>query len=383
MFLPQNITLCYNDIISNFLPEGLTMVQINRSTLQVPTNANGKKAALFVLLFVLIAAAGLTYVKWWPYYEKTLKVIATHTIGSSILIGDQASAPAPSWEAAWSYALAYYKSVWKAAVLGILLGSLVQVLLPSGWLLRVLGRSSFRSTALGGLASLPGMMCSCCAAPITVGLRKKNVSAGASLAFWLGNPTINPAALIFMTFVLSWKFTLIRLVFGLLLTFGVSYWAGRLAGDAQVPRSELDKPASPEEQPQSFWGRWLRSIWSMLLNIVPAYLIAVLMLGGFRAWLFPALGEGSVNTILAVLIFAVAGTLFVIPTAAEIPIIQTFLALGFGTGPAAALLVTLPAISLPSLLMIRRSFPPRVVVFVFCSVVIVGLLSGLVGYLIL
>jgi uncharacterized membrane protein YraQ (UPF0718 family) len=359
------------------------MVQANRPILHAAPNANGKKTALFVLLFVLIAAAGLTYVKWWPYYEKTLKAIATHTIGSSILTGDQASAPAPSWEAAWSYTLAYYKSVWKAAVLGILLGSLVQVLLPSGWLLRVLGRSSFRSTALGGLASLPGMMCTCCAAPIAVGLRKKNVSAGASLAFWLGNPSINPAALIFMTFVLSWKFTLIRLVFGLIITLGVSYWAGRLAGDAEVPRSEINKTAAQEEETQSFWGRWLRSIWSMLLHIVPAYLIAVLVLGGFRAWLFPALGEGSINIMLAVLLFAIAGTLFVIPTAAEIPIIQTFIAFGFGTGPAAALLVTLPAVSLPSLLMIRRSFPTRVLVFVTCSVAVLGVLSGLIGHLIL
>jgi uncharacterized membrane protein YraQ (UPF0718 family) len=227
------------------------------------------------------------------------------------------------------------------------------------------------------------MMCTCCAAPIAVGLRKKNVSAGTSLAFWLGNPSINPAALVFMTFVLSWKFTLIRLVFGLIITFGVSYLAGRLAGDAEVPRSELNKSASPEVQPQSFWVRWLASIWSMLLNIVPAYLIAVLVLGAFRAWLFPALGEGSIDTILAVLIFAIAGTLFVIPTAAEIPIIQTFLAFGFGTGPAAALLVTLPAVSLPSLLMVRRSFPARVVVFVTCSVAVLGVLSGLVGYLIL
>ena len=36
------------------------------------------------------------------------------------------------------------------------------------------------------------------------------------------------------------------------------------------------------------------------------------------------------------------------------------LSLGLGAGPAGALLMTLPPISLPSLAMVSRSFPPRV-----------------------
>ena len=99
--------------------------------------------------------------------------------------------------------------------------------------------------------------------------------------------------------------------------------------------------------------------------------------------MFPVLGEGMMNGILAVVIFAIAGTLFIIPTAAEIPIIGTFLSFGFGTGVAGALLVTLPAISLPSLIMVYRSFPRRVVWFAFASVVAIGFLGGVAGALIL
>ncbi|QHW29816.1 permease [Paenibacillus rhizovicinus] len=337
---------------------------------------------LLVVLFLLITIAGLSYVKWWPYYHKAINAINTHTIGSSILTNGELNPPTPSWSAAWDYAVSYYKAVWKAAVLGIVLGSLVQVLIPSGWLLRLLGRSSFKSTVIGGLAAVPGMMCSCCAAPIAVGLRKKNVSAGASLAFWLGNPLINPATLIFMTVVLSWKFTLIRIVFGLIITFGVSYFAGRLAGKVEVPEEVLEKTAQHEEA-SPMWKRWIQSMWMMIVHLVPAYFISVLVLGAVRAWLFPSLGSGTWDGFLMLVIFCIAGALFVIPTAAEIPIIQTFLSLGFAAGPAAALLVVLPAISLPSMLMIRRSFPGRVVAVVFVSVVVLGLMSGIVGALIL
>jgi uncharacterized membrane protein YraQ (UPF0718 family) len=342
------------------------------------------KIIVSVAVFLLIAIAGLTYVKWWPYYHKALDAAAKHTIGSSIISGKNALAPSPSWSAAWDYALTYYKSVWKAAVLGIVLGSLVQVLIPSAWLLKVLGKTTFGSTAIGGFASIPGMMCTCCAAPIAVGLRKKKVSVGASLAFWLGNPTINPATLVFMTFVLSWKFTLLRLIFGLILTFGVSYFANRFAGNATLP-AEIDSAVEEpiHEHTDPFWIRWMKSMGVMIVHIVPAYIIAVLLLGAARAWMFPAIGDTASNSLLTIIGFAIAGMLFVIPTAGEIPVIQSMISFGLGSGPASALLLTLPAVSLPSLLMISRSFPKKVILFVACSVVFLGILSGIAGALFL
>ncbi|WP_087974722.1 permease [Oceanobacillus rekensis] len=340
---------------------------------------NHKKVIRFVIAFILIAAAGLLYVKWWPYYNKSISAADTNSIGSSIL-GDL-STVTTSWQAALDYALVYFESVWKAAILGILLGSLIQVLIPTNWLLKVLGKASFGSTAIAGMASVPTMMCTCCAAPMAVGLRKKNVSVGAALAFWIGNPMINPATLIFMTFVLSWEFTVMRLVFGLILTFGISYLANRFVKNTQpVDIEKVVADVKPVEG--SFFSRWLRSLGTMLLYIVPAYVISVLLLGAGRVWLFPSLSESTANSLIAIIIFAIAGMLFVIPTAAEIPIIQTFIALGLGGGPAAALLVTLPAISLPSLLIVSKSFPKRVLFFVIVSVVVLGIVSGLVGKMI-
>ncbi|CAG4891607.1 hypothetical protein R52603_01232 [Paraburkholderia saeva] len=71
--------------------------------------------------------------------------------------------------------------------------------------------------------------------------------------------------------------------------------------------------------------------------------------------------------------------LFVIPTAGEVPIIQAMLALGMGVGPAGALLMTLPPISVPSLAMLTRSFAPRVLALVVISVVGFGVVAGLLA----
>ena len=109
-------------------------------------------------LFFLVVIAGLWYVKWQPYYGKAFTAAETHSIGKSIL----AQADANPWQAALDYAMIYFLAVWKAAVLGVILGSLIQVLIPRDWLLRTLGQSRFRGTLLGTLFSLPGMMCTCC-----------------------------------------------------------------------------------------------------------------------------------------------------------------------------------------------------------------------------
>lgn len=347
-----------------------------------PVTKYASKTVAMVLIFILIAAAGLMYVKWWPYYHKAVSSADTHSIGSSILGDPAAHAGQPTWHDALAYAKTYFKSVWKAAVLGILLGSLVQVLIPARWLERVLGSTRFGSVFLGGVASLPGMMCTCCAAPIAAGLRRKNVSAGAAIAFWLGNPLLNPATLIFMTFVLSWKFTVLRIVFGILLTFGTGYLANRMmrGKEAETPAQMRQTPAAGSEESRSFAIRWFKSLGFMALQVVPAYLAAVLLLGALKVWIFPVT-EGSGIALLV--LFAIAGALFVIPTAAEIPIVQSFLAAGVGTGPVAALLLTLPAVSLPSLLMVAKSFPCRILALVLGLVILAGIAAGLVGSIVL
>ncbi|SDD70850.1 permease [Sporomusa acidovorans] len=346
------------------------------------TSVHNKNLIIFPLIFLLVAVIGLFYVKWDPYYDRAFIAATTHSIGTSIITGKIAAAPAPSWDAALGYATAYFKAVWKAVVLGLLLGSLVQVLIPKHWVINVLGSQRFRSTAWAGVASLPGMMCSCCAAPVTVGLRERSASVGASLAFFLGNPVLNPATIIFMGFVLSWEFAIFRIVAGLILVFGISTLANRLSGETIAPSTMLKEEISSLEG-NALFSRWLQALGRLIIDTIPAYLIIVFILGALRAWLFPVLGPEAGNSALAIIGLAVAGTLFVIPTAAEIPIIQTLMAFGLGVGPAAALLITLPAVSLPSLLIINRAFPKTILLFVVVSVVIIGIISGFVATAIL
>lgn len=337
-----------------------------QSSSQAATPFQWWKPALFFLVVIM----GLWYVKWQPYYGKAFTAAETHSIGNSIL----AQADTSPIKAAWDYALVYFLAVWKAAVLGVLLGSLIQVLIPRHWLLRTLGQPRFQGTLLGTLFALPGMMCTCCAAPVVAGMRRQRVSMGGALAFWMGNPLLNPATLVFMGFVLGWYFAFIRLVAGLITVLMVASLVQKMVKESAQPAAPVDIDI-PEPQ-GSFLTRWGKALWQLFWSTIPVYILAVLILGAARVWLFPHADGAIDNTILWVIAMAVVGCLFVIPTAAEIPIVQTLMMAGMGMAPALALLITLPAVSLPSLVMLRQTFPAKALWLTGALVAVSGMITG-------
>jgi uncharacterized membrane protein YraQ (UPF0718 family) len=328
---------------------------------------------------MLIAIVGLFYVKWMPYYNKAFLAAGNHSIGKSILMGVAAQAPPASWHAALDYALAYGKAIWQAMILGLVLGSAIQEFAPRAWIARQLGRSDVRSVTLGGLLALPAMMCTCCAAPVVIGLRRANASAAAAVAFWLGNTVLNPAALVFMGFVLGWKWVGLRLALGIPLVFGTGYLINYLArsGDIASLRKQLSQAVAESESRIPSIGGWLKRFTTLFLGLIPEYLVLVLLLGAARAWLFPIVAPAL--GLQWIVLMSAAGLLFVIPTAGEVPIVQALLALGVGAGPAAALMMTLPPVSLPSLVMTRKVFSARLLAVVSAAVFVTGVIAGLIA----
>ena len=352
---------------------------MNAPQYNAPYPAAGTNPALRWMTFLAVVILGLFYVKWFPYYQRVFFAAAHHSIGASILTGSAATPPAPSLHAALDYARTYGKAIWKALVLGLLVGSAIEVLIPSRSIARALGATRFRSIATAGLLAVPGMMCTCCAAPVVAGLRARRAAPGAAIAFWIGNPMLNPATLVFMGFVLGWQWSLLRIAFGLLMVFGIGHLVNRLGNTMSAAPAAAPAPddaGSADRGTGNLLVQWGKAALRMTIRLVPEYAVLVVLLGAARAWLFPHLDHGIGNDLTWILAFAAAGSLFVIPTAGEVPIVQAMLLLGVGAGPAAALLVTLPAISAPSMAMLARSFPGRVLALVAASVFALGVLAS-------
>ncbi|HET7328922.1 MAG TPA: permease [Nocardioidaceae bacterium] len=325
-------------------------------------------------VFVAVLLAMLTWAKWWPYSLKVPLVADTRTLGDSIITGSDTAPPGVSLAAGLEFAQTYLLAIWPAMVAGLAIAAGVSVLVPRDWLRRAAGRPGAKATLRGGVMSVPPLMCTCCTAPVAVGLRQRGASVGASMAFFLGNPALNPVVVVLAFFVLGWQWALLRAAVGVALIALVTL----LVGTRSVPTRQraLAPPAEAAgEETGPLPLQLLRSFARLALRLLPEYVLLVVALGALRGLLF---GEAISlhGGLLAVVLFAVAGAVLPIPTAGEIPVVAALLVLGVSAPAAAALLITLPAISLPSALMVRRAFPARTLWTAGGSVVAVGFFSA-------
>ncbi len=347
------------------------------------TRSYRREGLVGIALLLGLALVGLYFVKWDPYFHKALKALSTHTLGNPIVYDRSGKAPAPSLSSGLEYALTYFKAVWQAMLLGLLMAATIETFIPRDWLAKLLGSSSMRSSFLGAVMALPCMMCTCCVAPVVRGIRRRGASTGSAVAFFLGNPTLNPAVLVFMLFVLGWRWALLRLVLGICLVLVAAALTNRIAGSQEVSMEAVYTSLPETSSASNPLVRWLRNFAGITLKLVPEYAVIVLALGALRGYIFPQLDGGLSLSWDGVVLLALLGTLFVIPTAGEVPIVQAMLAAGLGPAPAAALLMTLAPISLPSIAMVWTSFPRRVLLLLAALTCVCGVLAAAIASVVL
>ncbi len=131
---------------------------------------------------------------------------------------------------------------------------------------------------------------------------------------------------------------------------------------------------------------WVSETWSFTKQIMPllvgGVLIAGILLGrpGYEGlipgeWVAAAVGDNSFSSTL---LAAVLGAFMYFSTLTEVPIVEGLLGAGMGKGPALAILLAGPALSLPNMLVIRTVLGTQKTL-VYCSLVVVmSTLSGFV-----
>jgi hypothetical protein len=337
-----------------------------------PVSPFGSRRALWAgAVFVVVAVAGLTWAKWWPYGHKLVALVGTHTWSGSSPLLSGVGGRVWSWSGGWRFTVAYGESVWMALVVGLLVAAGVEVLLPRARVVAALtGRRGWTAHVAGAGLSLPCMMCTCCASPVATSLRRQGVPPGAVVAFWLGNPVLNPAVIAFLALALPWRFVVLRVVVGVVLVLGAGGLAALFRGRDRIDPTDVRVAEPVPSGPVAV--AYARALGRLLVVLVPEYFVVVFGVGALHGWLVNGLTGGT--AVVAVLIAVVVGTLLVIPTAGELPVIAAFVAAGVAPGVPAALLIALPAISLPSMVMVGRALSwPRVAVVAGCVAVAASL----------
>ena len=133
-------------------------------------------------------------------------------------------------------------------------------------------------------------------------------------------------------------------------------------------------------------GEWFASTWDFAKQITPLLLGGVLVAGFLLGrpgnegiipaeWVNELVGGNSFS---ANFFASVVGAFMYFATLTEVPIVQGLLGSGMGKGPALALLLAGPALSLPNMIVINSYIGPKKT-FIFCVLVIVmATLSGMI-----
>ncbi|GBC76328.1 hypothetical protein HRbin07_00527 [bacterium HR07] len=153
------------------------------------------------------------------------------------------------------------------------------------------------------------------------------------------------------------------------------YWAKVLVwGVATILVLSYALWAKPKEELK----RWMGETWWFVRLIFPLLLAGVFVVGVIgkllpQEWVRTALGGSSLGaSFLATLI----GSVSYFATMTEAPFVDTLMKLGMGPGPALALLLTGPGLSLPNWLAIARVFGVKKAIVYVVTIMILGTLVG-------
>ncbi len=250
----------------------------------------------------------------------------------------------------------------------------------------LLGRREWLGNVLAGLLGTVTPFCSCSAVPLFIGFVTAGVPLGVTLSFLISAPMVNEVALVLLFGLFGWRVAALYLATGLGIAILAGWIIGRLHPERQVESWVYDIPAGAEqagEVPLDAADRvryGLQAVRETLGRVWP-FILAGIAVGAALHGYMP---EGTLAAIMGKRAWwsVPAAVLLGIPiytnAAGIIPIVQVLLEKGAALGTVLAFMMSVIALSLPELILLRQILKPRLLV-VFVGVVSCGIL--LVGYL--
>jgi uncharacterized membrane protein YraQ (UPF0718 family) len=305
-----------------------------------------------------------------------------------------------TWWKPVAQATSYLLNVWHATMLGLLLSGLALTMVPVFFTPHI-ARNGFTGSLFGALFALPQPFCSCCSSVMAPSLVRRGASTTFLLSFILGAPMLNITTITLALALLPLPFAATRILAGLVVTVLVTHLVARLSdrwdrSDGAMSEPIIDATRSPSwmqrignlyldlldfdhlmrqgavKTPSQLFSRWLSVSGRLALILVPTLWVWSVIASALFQALPPAFGNNLPSVVLA----AFAGTFFMISTWSEIPMALELINTGYD-GPAAALLVVLPAISLPCMMLLAGTLRRvRMVALLSAAVMTVGIVAG-------
>ncbi len=247
------------------------------------------------------------------------------------------------------------------------------------------GKRESVGNVLAALLGIVTPFCSCSAVPLFIGFVTAGIPLGVTFSFLIAAPMVNEVALVLLYGLLGWKVAALYLVTGLVIAIVAGWTIGRLHMERYVEEWVKHVLASSEKEtaPGNLRER-VEYGWQAVRDIVGRVWVYVILGIAVGAGIHGYVPEGFMASIMgksawwSVPLAVVIGIPMYANAAGIVPILQALLAKGAALGTALAFMMSVIALSLPEMVILRKVLKPALIA-TFVGVVGSGIL--LVGYL--
>jgi uncharacterized membrane protein YraQ (UPF0718 family) len=246
-------------------------------------------------------------------------------------------------------------------------------------------RGGVAGNAMAAALGVVTPFCSCSAVPLFIGFVQAGVPLGITFSFLIAAPMVNEVALALLVGLFGWRIALLYLVLGLVVAIVAGYVLGRLRLERFVEDWVRAMPrAAPRLRgnatPADDWVRIGVAAVRDVVGRVWIYVLAGIAVGALIHGYVPQdfmAGIMGRDAWWSVPLAVVLGVPMYANAAGILPIVEALLAKGAALGTALAFMMSVIALSLPEMIILRKVLKPRLIA-AFAGIVASGIM--LVGF---
>lgn len=248
------------------------------------------------------------------------------------------------------------------------------------------GKSEFAGNIMAALLGIVTPFCSCSAVPLFIGFVTAGVPLGVTFSFLIAAPMVNEIALGLLYGLLGWKIAAIYLGTGLAIAILAGWVIGRLHLEAYVEDwvREINVNAGDDTESRLSWQDRIEYGWEAVKEIVGRVWVYVILGIAVGAGIHGYVPEGLMASFMgkgnwwSVPFAVVLGIPMYSNAAGIIPVVEALLGKGAALGTVLAFMMSVIALSLPEMVILRKVLKPRLIGVFVC---VVGSGIFVVGYL--
>lgn len=248
------------------------------------------------------------------------------------------------------------------------------------------GKHEFTGNILAALLGIVTPFCSCSAVPLFLGFVTTGVPLGVTFSFLISAPMVNEIALVLLYGLFGWKVAALYLTTGLTIAMVAGWVIGKMKMENHLESwvHEIQGGAAVVDDDPILWADRIGFGVDAIRDIVGKVWIYVILGIAVGAGIHGYVPEGLMAGFMgksawwSVPLSILLGIPMYSNAAGIIPIVQALLGKGAALGTVLAFMMSVIALSLPEMIILRKVLKPRLIA-TFIGVVGTGIL--MVGYL--